>query len=105
MCTPSAGKRIGSDLRTSIRARGVQGRISRPDTRQHPTTLFKIERDCACILGGVHTRPVTVFGLAAELSEVLEIIPEISPGLSTELSDYGTDGDHYRWRKTSSLAG
>ncbi len=38
---------------------------------------------------------MTAFGLAVELGEVQEIIPEISPGLSTELSDYGADGDHY----------
>lgn len=41
---------------------------------------------------------MTAFGLAVELGEVLEIIPEISPGLSMELSEYGADGDHYgRW--------
>jgi len=49
-------------------------------------------------------RPVTVFGAAAELGEVLEIILEISPGLSTELSDYGADGDHYGRRTTPALA-
>jgi hypothetical protein len=45
-------------------------------------------------------RPVTAFGQFVELGEVLEIIPEISPGLSTELGDYGADGDHYGRRTT-----
>ncbi|CAM3246823.1 transposase [Asticcacaulis taihuensis] len=49
-------------------------------------------------------RPVTAFGLRIELGEVLEIISEISPGLSTELSDYGADGDHYGRRTTPALA-
>jgi len=45
-------------------------------------------------------RTVAPFGLRIELGEVLEIIPEIS----TELSDYGTDGDHYGRRTTTALA-
>ena len=43
-------------------------------------------------------RPVTAFGLAVDLDEVLEIIPELSPGLSTERGDYAADEDHYGWR-------
>ncbi len=42
----------------------------------------------------VSKRPVTVFGPAVELGEALEIIPEISPELASELSHYGTDGDN-----------
>lgn len=49
-------------------------------------------------------RPVTTFGVGVELGEVLEIIPEISPGLSTELSEHGADGDHHGWRATPALA-
>lgn len=49
-------------------------------------------------------RPVTVFGFSAELGVVLEIIPEISPGLPTELSDYGADGDHYGRRTPPAVA-
>ena len=51
----------------------------------------------------IRKRPVTAFGLSVELGEVLEIIPEISPGLSTELSDYGADGDRYGRRPTPAL--
>ena len=39
-------------------------------------------------------RPVGGFCAAVELSEVPEISPELSPGISLELGDYGADGDH-----------
>lgn len=51
----------------------------------------------------ISNRPVIVFGPAIELGEVLEIMPEISPGLSTELIDYGANGDHYGWRTAAAL--
>lgn len=53
----------------------------------------------------IRKRPVTSFGHAAELGEVLEIIPEISPELAAELSDYGADGDNFGERSSTSLVG
>ena len=50
-----ASNRVGPVLRTPIWARGVDGRNTRPDTRQHPTTLFIATRKILLASGGAST--------------------------------------------------
>ena len=73
----------------TFRRQSKENSLSTPKGAQHIGHLFRAEAS-----GFKSKRPVTMFGPATELGEVLEIIPEISPELALELSDYGADGNN-----------